>query len=226
MAERSVCMRVCRHLVASRCFAFRALIMPTQARIWKRFRVQNSTCLLYLPIPLTAETCKIVTNKPCQFKIACVASVSAGVRRESWKESKKKNDGGGGGGGERRNRLPANHTIFKKPRSPTNAASDWCGASSVDWLALETSIKPGICFIYERHRSGLIWFVVADYKCFGLIFIWIVLCKGLWDQSLQSIFGDRAVEIREGQFIGNDGVQIWLKKKTNVLFVMLEITST
>ena len=153
MAERSVCMRVCRHLVASRCFAFRALIMPTQARIWKRFRVQNSTCLLYLPIPLTAETCKIVTNKPCQFKIACVASVSAGVRRESWKESKKRNDVGGGGGWERRNRLPANHTIFKTPRSPTNAVSDWCGASSVDWLALETSIKQGMLYL----RASQIW---------------------------------------------------------------------
>ena len=45
------------------------------------------------------------------------------------------------------------------------------------------------------------------------------LCKGLWDQSLQSISGDRAVETREGQFIGNDVVRIWLEK-------MLEITST
>ena len=29
--------------------------------------------------------------------LACVASVSSRVRRESWDESKKKNDGGGGG---------------------------------------------------------------------------------------------------------------------------------
>ena len=36
-------------VVASRCFAFRALI--TQARIWKSFSDQNSTSLLYLPIP-------------------------------------------------------------------------------------------------------------------------------------------------------------------------------
>ena len=52
-------------VVASRCFAFRALI--TQALIWKRFRVQNSTSLLYLPIPSSAENWKIVTNKVCQF---------------------------------------------------------------------------------------------------------------------------------------------------------------
>ena len=52
-------------VVASRCFAFRALI--TQARIWKSFRVQNSTSLLYLPIPSSAETWKIVTKKVCQF---------------------------------------------------------------------------------------------------------------------------------------------------------------
>ena len=44
-------------------------------------------------------------------KLACVASVSARVRQESWEESKKRNDGGGGG--ERRKRLPANSTILK-----------------------------------------------------------------------------------------------------------------
>ena len=32
-----------------------------------------------------------------KLRIACVASVSARVRRESWEESKKRNDGGGGG---------------------------------------------------------------------------------------------------------------------------------
>ena len=36
---------------------------------------------------------------------------------------------------------------FEKLRSPTNAASDWRGAGSVDYLAFETSIKPGmLCF--------------------------------------------------------------------------------
>ena len=44
-------------------------------------------------------------------QLACVASVSARVRRERWDESKKRNDGGGGG--ERRKRLPANPTILK-----------------------------------------------------------------------------------------------------------------
>ena len=34
------------------------------------------------------------------------------------------------------------------------------------------------------------------------------VCEGSQDQSLQSINGHRAVETREGQFIGNDGVQI------------------
>ena len=38
-----------------------------------------------------------------QKRLACVASVSARVRRESWEESKKRNDGGRGG--ERRNHL-------------------------------------------------------------------------------------------------------------------------
>ena len=48
-----------------------------------------------------------------------------------------------------------------------------CGLS-VDYLALETSIKQGIRFVYMRHRSSLIWFVVADYRWFGLVFTWIV----------------------------------------------------
>ena len=43
---------------------------------------------------------------------------------------------------------------FEKLRSPTNAASDCRGAGSVDNLAFETSIKPGmLCF-----RASQIWF--------------------------------------------------------------------
>ena len=52
-------------VVASRCFAFRALIK--EAPTLKSFRVQNSTSLLYLPIPSSAETWKTVTKKVCQF---------------------------------------------------------------------------------------------------------------------------------------------------------------
>ena len=78
------------------------------------------------------------------------ASSSRKLEREQ-----KRNDGGGGG--ERRNRLPANPTILKKLRSLTNAASDWCGASSVDCLALETSIKPGmLCLRVSQIWSHLI----------------------------------------------------------------------
>ena len=46
-------------------------------------------------------------------QLACVASVSARVRRERWEESKKKKRNDGGGGGGRRKRLPANPTILK-----------------------------------------------------------------------------------------------------------------
>ena len=46
---------------------------------------------------------------------------------------------------------------FEKLRSPTNAASDWRGACSVDYLAFETSIKPGIlCFRVSQIWSHLI----------------------------------------------------------------------
>ena len=50
-------------------------------------------------------------------------------------------------------RLQANPTILKKLRSPTNAASDWWGPGSVDYLALETSIKLGMLCL----RAPQIW---------------------------------------------------------------------
>ena len=43
---------------------------------------------------------------------------------------------------------------FEKLRSPTNVASDWRVAGSVDYLALETSIKPGMLCL----RASQIWF--------------------------------------------------------------------
>ena len=42
---------------------------------------------------------------------------------------------------------------FEKMRSPTNAASDWCGVGNVDYLALETSIKLGMLCL----RASQIW---------------------------------------------------------------------
>ena len=130
------------------------------------------------------------------------------------REQKKEWPGKGRGKKEMLARKPQD---FEKLRSPTNTAFDWCGAGGVAYLALETSIKPGmICLRVSQIWSHLvfIWLSVADYKCFGLIFMWIVfvLCEGLWDQSLQIIMRDRAVETREGQFIGNNGMRIWLEK--------------
>ena len=83
-------------------------------------------------------------------------------------------DGGGGGGGESRKRLPtANPTILKNCQncSPTSAASDWCGVGSVDYLALETSIKQGMLRLHASQiRSHLIC-GRTYYRWFGLIFI-------------------------------------------------------
>ena len=53
-------------VVASSCLAFRA--NHTSTKFEKV--VQNSTSLLYLPIPSSAETWKIVTKKVSQFFFA------------------------------------------------------------------------------------------------------------------------------------------------------------
>ena len=67
----------------------------------------------------------------------------------------KSNDGGGGRG--KKEPLARKPHDFEKLRSPMNAASDWCGAGSVDYLALETSIKPGmLCLRVPQIWSYLI----------------------------------------------------------------------
>ena len=50
--------------------------------------------------------------------------------------------------GKEENACPQTHD-FEKLRSPTNAASDWRGAGSVDLIAINTSIKQGM---YVRCR--------------------------------------------------------------------------
>ena len=86
------------------------------------------------------------------FPVACVASVSSrGLSRKLGQEQKK-NEWRGRGRGTKEPLARKPHD-FEKLRSPTNAASDWCGAGSVDYLAFKTSIKPGmLCF-----RASQIW---------------------------------------------------------------------
>ena len=56
---------------------------------------------------------------------------------------------------------------FEKLRSPTNAASDWRGAGSVDCLPLETSIKPGMfCLLASQILFHLICAKVNKIKVF------------------------------------------------------------
>ena len=163
---------------------------------------------------------KVISNSPQKISLRSRrfhASSSKTLGREQ-----KKKEWWGRGRGEKET-LARKPLDFEKLHSPTNAAFDWGGAGSVDYLALETSIKPGLR-VYVRRRSGLILFVVADCKCFGLIFTWIMFVRRfITSESLpsKSILGDRAVETSEGQFIGKDGVRIWLGK----MDCLLEITS-
>ena len=63
LAEMSVCMRICKHGCGVRLFGF-SCANHASTKL-KSFRVQNSTSLLYLPIPSSAETWKIATKKVC-----------------------------------------------------------------------------------------------------------------------------------------------------------------
>ena len=75
----------------------------------------------------------------------------ASSSRKLGREQKKKEWRGRGRG--KKETLARKAHNFEKLRSPTNAASDWRGAGSVDYLAFETSIKPGmLCF-----RASQIW---------------------------------------------------------------------
>ena len=94
-------------------------------------------------------------------RLAYVASVSARAPRERWDESKKKQEWRGRGRGEKETLARKPHD-FEKLRSPTNAVFDWWGAASVDYLALETSIKPGMFCL--RARASQIW---SDLTCGG-----------------------------------------------------------
>ena len=66
--------------------------------------------------------------------------------------AKKKNQWRGRGRGKKET-LSRKPNDFEKLRSRTNAASDWCSAGSVDYLVLETSIKPGMICL----RASQIW---------------------------------------------------------------------
>ena len=78
----------------------------------------------------------------------------ASSSRKLGREQKKKEWGGRGKGAKETFALKPHN--FEKLRSPTNAASDWRGAGSVDYLVLETSIKPGMLCL----RASQIWFLL------------------------------------------------------------------
>ena len=65
LAERSVCMRVCKHGCGVKLFGFSRANHASMNL--KSFRVQNSTSLLYLPISSSAEIWKIVKKKWVNF---------------------------------------------------------------------------------------------------------------------------------------------------------------
>ena len=61
LAERRVCMGVCKHVWDVKMFCF-SRVLIRKAQIWKCSWVEISISLLYLPIPLSVETWKIFTK--------------------------------------------------------------------------------------------------------------------------------------------------------------------
>ena len=115
-----------------------------------------SVCLHFLTLCLSVclFVCLLSSLSGClPVCLAYVASVSTRVREERWDESKKKGMTGEGEGRGEKETLARKPRDFEKLRSPTNAALDWCCAGSVDYLALETSIKPGTFCL----RASQIW---------------------------------------------------------------------
>ena len=69
LAERPVCMRVCKHGCDANLFGFpRANHASTNLK--KGFELKNSISWLYLPISSSVETWKIFRNMLCQFFFA------------------------------------------------------------------------------------------------------------------------------------------------------------
>ena len=137
-------------------------------------------CILNIALKLTLSVFLFFRGRGSQAQIQCDSSLrskrflSRFVQKAGTRAKKKMNDGGGGG--ERRNRLPANPTILKNCVRPRTQLL--IGAVRVVLITQHSKHQSNqVCFVFVRQRSGLIRFVVADYKCFGLIFIGIVFVR-------------------------------------------------
>ena len=64
--------------------------------------------------------------------------------------------------------------------------------------------------------SDLIWSVVADDKCFGLICIWIVFVWSCIRSESLKVWLKMEQWRYEGQFIGNDSMRIWRERNQNI----------
>ena len=107
---------------------------------------------------------------------------------------------------------------FEKLSSPTNAASDWCGASSVDCLALKTSIKPGMLCL----RASQIWSHLICGRRLQMLWTDIYLnrvCAKVYEIRVFKVYLE-IEQWRQGK-ANLLGMTAWGSdwKKTNVLFV-------
>ena len=166
--------------------------------------------------------CFLIKSRFCH-SLACVASVSARVRRERRDESKRK---GMTGEEKEGTACPQTHD-FEKLRSPTNAATDWCGVGSVDYLALETSIKPGMLCL----RASQIWSHLICGRRLQMLWTDIYLnrvCAKVYEIRVFKVYLEiEQWRLGKASLLGRRSEDLTGKKqKTKTNGCLLEITST
>ena len=122
---------------------------------WRLLLIHKQQTNLWMKLPTISPRLAgkpaLGTNQIAGFSLRSKRFRSSSSRKVGTRAKKKK--WRGRGKGKREVALDRKPQDFEKLCSPTNAASDWCGAGSVGYLALETSIKLGMLCL----RAPQIW---------------------------------------------------------------------
>ena len=118
---------------------------------WVESLMCSSIILWYIDQQLRDSKIQAVNSLLSKRFCACSSTRKLGQEQNNnkWR--------GRGRGRGKKEMLARNTHDFEKLHPPTNVASDWCSAGSVDYLALETSIKQDmLCLHASQIWSHLI----------------------------------------------------------------------